>query len=220
MASFISRTTSTVLLIYKTYIRSVLDYASPSWSPYHATQIASLEYMQKRVIAIIDDIDQDQLYSDKLKQLRLYSLQRRRERYDLCILYKYLKAGQIYLNIEISRGTDIPRNHRHNRHLRDSAPLLPYEKIKTVREETFIPRAIKSWNQLPPHIVEAPKFTAFKIRLDNLLSGLEDIPLPEPGPTHTTLLEQAKRNRLSVRLQEHWRRPPTAATSPSRPIAC
>ena len=214
LASFVSRSASTVLSIYKTFIRSILDYSSPCWSPHHATQIALLENLQKRVIAVIDDIDQDQPYRAKLKQLKLYSLQRRRDRYDLCYLYKHLSTDLPHLSIELSRENEIPRNCRHKRHLRDSAPLLPYERMKTVREESFVPRTIKSWNLLPPHIAEAPSFPAFKSRLDKLLATIDDVPLPEPGPLHITLLEQCKANRLHVRLVDYWRRRPSEPETP------
>ena len=181
--------------------------------------------MQKRVIAIIDDNEQDQPYSSKVKNLKLYSLQRRRERYELGLLYKYLEAGQTYLSIELSGAAHTPRNCKHNRHLRDSAYLLPYEKLKTVREESFIPRSLKSWNLLPRDVAEAPSFPIFKNRLDNLLKSLKDIPLPESGATHTTLLEAVRENRLHVRLSDFWRRPSNPSrssqlTSTSRSPAC
>ena len=201
LASFVDRSQKTVLKVYKTYIRSILDYASPSWSPHYATIVVSLERLQKRVVNIIDDINQDLPYSEKLKILKLYSLQRRRERYDLCFLWKYLNSGSNYLSITKTPESTTPRNARHHYHLTDVADFKNHEKLKSIRSHTYVPRVVELWNLLPGHIVRAKTIDTFKKHLDIFIGDITDKPLPDDINNLLTIKEAVEKNQLLATLR-------------------
>ena len=201
LASFVDRSQKTVLKVYKTYIRSILDYASPSWNPHYATIVVSLERLQKRVVNIIDDINQDLPYSEKLKILKLYSLQRRRERYDLCFLWKYLNSGSNYLSITKTPESTTPRNARHHYHLTDVADLKNHDKLKSIRSHTYVPRVVELWNLLPGHIVRAKTIDSFKKHLDIYIGDITDKPLPDNINNLLTIKEAVDKNMLLATLR-------------------
>ena len=72
------------MTLYNSFVRSRLEYCCPLWSPY-------LESVQRSFTSKIMGL-QEMNYWERLKQLRLYSLQRRRERYTIIHLWKVYKG--------------------------------------------------------------------------------------------------------------------------------
>ena len=80
--TFASRDSTTLMTLFKALILSRLDYFSQLWSPHLISHIIQIEkHSFTKFITGMCDCS----YSDRLSLLRLYSLQRRRERY--CIIY-------------------------------------------------------------------------------------------------------------------------------------
>ena len=73
-----------MLTLFKSIVLSRLDYGSQLWSPFLIKHITQLEKIQRSFTKHITGMN-DMPYHERLKSLRLYSLQRRRERY--CIIY-------------------------------------------------------------------------------------------------------------------------------------
>ena len=69
-----------VELLYKTMIRSVLEYRSSTWSPYYKKDKILLEIVQNRCLRLSKD------------KITLPTLENRRILYDLCEVFKYLKG--------------------------------------------------------------------------------------------------------------------------------
>ena len=76
-------------ILYKSLVRSRLEYACPLWSSNKIEDIIQLEQIQRHFTSKITGY-QDLDYWDRLKCLRMMSLQRRRERYCLLHLFKIL----------------------------------------------------------------------------------------------------------------------------------
>ena len=72
------------MTLFNALILSRLDYCSQLWSPHLIRHIIQIEKVQRSFAKFITRM-RDCSYSDRLALLRLYSLQRRRERY--CIIY-------------------------------------------------------------------------------------------------------------------------------------
>ena len=86
---FRNRSRSIMLDVYKSLIRSKLEFSCPLWNPLDVGNIRRIENVQReftRRIAGLQDLD----YWARLKNLHLMSLQRRRERYSIIHIWKIL----------------------------------------------------------------------------------------------------------------------------------
>ena len=91
LRSFKSRSRTLMLQLWKSIVIPRLDYCSQLWNPHNVQAIQQLEDLQKsyvRQIAGFRHMD----YWDALKKLGLYSLQRRRERYQIIYLWSILES--------------------------------------------------------------------------------------------------------------------------------
>ena len=73
--------------LYKTYVRSHLDFASSVWAPYKIKHIEQLEQVQRRATKQIPGF-RNLSYPERLKRLKLPTLSYRRLRGDLIEVYK------------------------------------------------------------------------------------------------------------------------------------
>ncbi|KAL7080411.1 hypothetical protein ACQ4LE_000077 [Meloidogyne hapla] len=104
----IKSNSSTLLIqLYKTYIRSILDFASSVYNPYHRKDINKLENIQKTFLKIIYNRSKPYTdlpsYSELLKQYQLDSLEIRRLKADLILFHKYLHGTAIIKNNNLIR---------------------------------------------------------------------------------------------------------------------
>ena len=96
LRSFKSRSRSVMLFLWKAIVIPRLDYCSQLWNPSKAYLISQLEELQKNFIRKINGFRNIE-YNDALHELGLFSLQRRRERYQ--IIYLWCIIENIYPNI-------------------------------------------------------------------------------------------------------------------------
>ena len=78
-----------MLTVLRTLIQPRLDYCSQLWSPRDQCSINRLESVQRQFMSQIRGPSlKDKDYWGKLSFLRVYSQERRRERYQICFLWK------------------------------------------------------------------------------------------------------------------------------------
>ena len=76
-----------MLTLLRSLIQPRLDYCSQLWSPRDQYSINKLEDVQKQFLSQIrDSVLVNMSYWEKLSELRVYSQERRRERYQICFL--------------------------------------------------------------------------------------------------------------------------------------
>ena len=75
-----------MLTMFKSLVLSRLDYASQLWLPYLLKHIYLIEKVQRTFTKHITGI-RDLSYSKRLETLKLYSLQRRREIYNIIYVW-------------------------------------------------------------------------------------------------------------------------------------
>jgi hypothetical protein len=79
------------LQLYKSLIRCRVEYCCPLWSPSKTADIQAIESIQRHFTRCIHGLDAVN-YWDRLKDMKLTSLQRRRERYSIIHIWKILKG--------------------------------------------------------------------------------------------------------------------------------
>ena len=151
---------------FVTFVRPILENGTTVFCPFMKQDIVSLERVQKcftrRVCKRANITYHD--YFDRLRLLKLKSLEYRRVYLDLCLLYKLY-----YEHITVSfKDFFQPVSFTYTTRVscRNSCQLKPLFNVKTkTLNNLFFFRVINVWNSLSDYIVRAPSFLAFKQRL-------------------------------------------------------
>ena len=98
---FQSRQRSLMLTLLKSLVIPLLEYCWQLWNPWKAKDIQAIEAIQRTFTYKITEV-QYLNYSERLHELKLYSLQRRREHY--IIIYIWLITQHMVPNIYGTMG--------------------------------------------------------------------------------------------------------------------
>jgi ribonuclease P/MRP protein subunit RPP40 len=159
-------TIPTFTLLYKSVVRSHLDYCNSVWTPYKKGDIEALEKVQRKATKILPAL-KNMTYSARLKACNLPTLHFRRVRGDMIETYKILTEKYDRLTVptftimhsSITRGNDLK---------------LQKNRVKyDLRKFYFTNRVINTWNSLPNSVVTAESVLSFKRRLDKFWENQE-----------------------------------------------
>lgn len=176
--TFKTRMPDPMLSLWKTLVLPKLDYCSQLWSPNKAGAIQQLEMVQRSFVRKITGVNNLNYWS-QLKMLKIYSLERRRERYTIIYVWKILEGLvpnvcsvleggiQSHFNIRLGRKCYLPSIKRRS---------PPY--VKNLRENALNVRGPRLFNILPAEIRNITKccVDAFKRKLDVYLRKIPDEP--------------------------------------------
>jgi hypothetical protein len=187
LRTFISRDKATMMLLFKSLVRSIIEYCCPLWSPHLVCDIIQVESVQRSFTSKICGLNSSN-YWERLKQLNLYSLQRRRERYMIILIWK------IYYNL-IPNDINIVFQHSGRRGITCIRPLgsSKFSSVNTMKFHSFSSTASALFNTVPADIKSITFLTTFKTELDKFLHTFPDTP-PTPGyigQNRNSLLEWA-----------------------------
>ena len=146
------------VILYKSLVRPILEYGHCIWQPSEKGLCIELEKVQKRATKMLGHL-KDKPYSDRLKKLKLPSLEYRRLRGDMIETYKYLHGHY---------DTEYPKFEKTTTtHLRGHSLKIVKQRTRlSIRSNFFSNRITNTWNNLPEQVITAPSVDSFKRRLD------------------------------------------------------
>ena len=175
--TFSTREQDPMITIWNTQVRPILDYCSPLWSPSpnNYGNIDLLEGTQRSYTRSINGME-GLNYAQRLKELNMYSIQRRHERYK--IIYVYKIKENLVPNISDTHGLQFFSSRRHGCMCRMPSYPLYHNRAVIARNNSFALTASLLWNSLPKHIrdISGLSVVTFKRRLDKVLMLYPDEP--------------------------------------------
>ena len=182
LRSFHYRTKSTLIPLYKTFVRSRMEHAVAAWSPWLERDVEELEKIQKRLVRSLSDV-RGENYEEKLKRAGLTTLKERRERGDLIEAFKVLKGFY-----KVDKDVWFRRiDQRTTRETRSSVTvedgtatqktdiLYKPQVSHDIRKNFFTIRVVRQWNALPESVRSQKTVNGFKTALDGWTQMRQEI---------------------------------------------
>ena len=188
LRTFRRRGSQLMLTILRSLIQPRLDYCSQLWSPRDQTSINRIEAVQRHFVSQIRGAQLSGMnYWEKLSFLRVYSQERRRERYQICFLWKQNQGLITGYDIQWQWSDRRGRLAIPNRIARN-AP----SQVKKARERSLGVHGAHLFNLIPKRLrnEDSGDFELFKNHLDIFLAMVPD------QPTTTGLARAAMSNSL------------------------
>ena len=105
-------------------------------------------------------------YEERLRELELFSLEKRRLQGELIVAFQYLKGAY-------KKDGDKPFSRACCDRTRGNGFKLKEGRSRLdMRKKLFTLRVVKHWHRLPREVVGAPSLETFRVRLDGALSNL------------------------------------------------
>ncbi len=158
---FLSRDPFILIKAFNVYVRPLVEYCSPVWSPTAIGSINKIESVQRWFTKRIKGLSH-LTYDERLSELNNERLELRHLRADLLMCFKIvhntvdlaLKDFFTFNNLSITRGNSLKLN-------------VPISRINA-RADFFAVRIISLWNNLSDDVVNSSNISIFATKINSL----------------------------------------------------
>ena len=182
--TFLTRNREVMLTLLRSLVLPIQDYSCVVWNPHLQKDITLLESAQRLLTRQIEGMESLDYYQ-RLRELNIYSAERRRDRYLILYIFKVMQ-GKV-------PNPGLSYKHSPRRGLVLTTPSVNSSKAShanTLLHNSFTRRAPRIFNSLPKVIRNLHYDTSpdlIKKRIDTLLSKITDEPrLPGYYPSTST----------------------------------
>ena len=148
---------------YISLVRSTLEYSCTIWDPHYKKDITKLEAVQRQAARFVkNDYGWTSSVTQMLQDLEWQSLETRRREARLVLLYKVIHGlvavptdGHVSFVPVTTRASNTMKLHQYN---------TDHSSV----ENSFFPRTIIDWNNLPPEAVKSETVDVFKSKINRM----------------------------------------------------